>query len=276
MIVMIPVFDWPELLGRQPLAGGLERPQGLGKAEIPVRPHPTLTGYYEAPADREGYVRRLFDNSAEHYDAANRIFSLGSGRWYRRRVVRALPLAANARVLDVAVGSGLIAREIEAALGPRGLVVGLDASFGMLTAARKALRAPLLQGRAEALPIADASVDVLTLGYALRHMADLGATFAEFRRVLRPGGHLLILEIGRPRGRLAHAMAKLWFARLVPALSAVVLPRDKVAPLMRYYWETIVQCVPADAILGELRDAGFRDVELRTSLGVFREFHARR
>ena len=95
----------------------------------------------------------------------------------------------------MAIGTGLVAREAAAILGGTGGVVGLDLSEGMLAEARRSLGVTLVQARAEALPFADASFDFVSMGYALRHVADLARLFAEYRRVLRPGGRLLVLEI---------------------------------------------------------------------------------
>ncbi|MBC9180127.1 methyltransferase domain-containing protein, partial [Pseudoroseomonas ludipueritiae] len=154
-----------------------------------------------------------------------------------------------------------------------GTVLGLDPSAGMLAEAR-ATGAPLLQGRAEQVPLPGASLDMLTMGYALRHVADLGAAFAEFHRVLRPGGRVLLLEIGRPEGRLAHGLARAYLGGVVPALCRLAAPR--AGTLMTYYWDTIEACVPAEAILGHLRGAGFHDVGCETSLGIFRAYTATR
>jgi len=243
----------------------------------PLAPHPVLDGYYGAAGARQGFVRSLFDDTAPHYDRINRAFSLGTGAWYRRRTLRRAGLRAGDRALDVAVGTGLVAREAAALVGEAGLVVGLDLSAGMLAEARRAgLRAPLLQGNAERIPLADASVDFLSMGYALRHVSDLGAAFAEYRRVLRPGGTVLLLEIGRPDGRLAYAAARFYLGRVVPALCRLSAPRGRTDTLMRYYWDTIDGCVPATTILDALRGAGFEQARVETALGVFRAYTARR
>lgn len=198
--------------------------------------------------------------------------SLGSGRWYRRRVLREHGLAPGHRVLDIAVGTGLLALEAAAIVQPDGLVVGIDPSFGMLTQASKSLDQPLVQGRAEALPFADATFDMVTMGYALRHMADFSSVFGEFRRVLKPGGRLVILEIARAENRLVQAAAMLWLGRLIPALCGIMMPRRQGRLLMRYYWDTIEECVPAATIEAELRSAGFAEVTSSATLGVFREY----
>ena len=107
----------------------------------------------------------------------------------------------------------------------------------MLTEARRQdVPAALVQGRAEALPVADACMDLATMGYALRHVADLGAAFQEFHRVLRPGGAVLLLEIARPDGRLAQALARLWLGHAVPWACRMAMPGRRTSALMRYYW----------------------------------------
>uniref|UniRef100_UPI003BAA184B class I SAM-dependent methyltransferase n=1 Tax=Roseococcus sp. TaxID=2109646 RepID=UPI003BAA184B len=150
----------------------------------------------------------------------------------------------------------------------------LDLSLGMLGEARAALPIPLLQSRAEELPLADASVDFVSMGYALRHVTDLGVLFAEFRRVLRPGGRVLVMEIARPESRLGYALTKAYVGGVVPMLSRM-LGRDSRL-LMRYYWDTIDACVPPAEILARLGEAGLAEVSCETELGAFRAYRARR
>ncbi len=239
----------------------------------PVRPHPVLQPWYGDAESRAPFVRALFDATAADYDRANQVLSLGSGAWYRRQALRRAGLRPDMAVLDVAVGTGLLAREAARLAAPGGSVTGVDLSLGMLAEARRqGVPALLVQGRAEALPVADASVDLVTLGYALRHVTDLGTAFQEFRRVLRPGGAVLLLEIAQPDGRLAQALARAWFGRAVPWACRVAMPGRRTATLMQYYWETIEGCVTPETILEQLGRAGFAKVACATALGVFREY----
>ncbi|UFN48242.1 class I SAM-dependent methyltransferase [Roseomonas sp. OT10] len=240
----------------------------------PAAPHPPLPGYYGAPIARVGFLRQLFDDTAPQYDRINRIFSLGTGGWYRRKALARAGLRPGQRVLDVAVGTGLVAREAVRLTGEPDAVLGLDPSGGMLAEARRHLPIPLIQGRAEALPLPAESIDFLSMGYALRHVADLDVAFAEFHRVLRPGGTVLLLEIGRPDGAFAHAAARTYLGRVVPALSRLTAPR--AGTLMGYYWDTIEACVPAATILRHLSRQGFAEVRCETALGLFRAYTARR
>jgi len=238
-------------------------------------PHPTLTEYYPTPAERDGFVQALFDQAAGSYDRINAAFSLGSGAWYRRRALVRAGLRPGQRMLDVAIGTGLVAREGLRILGRREAVTGLDLSEGMLAEARRGLAIPLIRARAEALPLADASFDFLSMGYALRHVPDLGAAFAEYRRVLRPGGRLLLLEIGRPDSPLAYRAARFYLGRVVPALSRLS-GGPRAGLMMRYYWDTIDACVPPATILAALAGAGFAAPRCETQLGLFRAYTASR
>jgi demethylmenaquinone methyltransferase / 2-methoxy-6-polyprenyl-1,4-benzoquinol methylase len=249
-----------------------------GAAPAGAEPHRPLTRWYAEPAERAGFVRDLFNGTAADYDRINGVFSLGTGGWYRRQALRRAGLAPGQRLLDVAVGTGLVAAEAARVLGDPGAVTGLDLSEGMLAEARRRLPGGvrLVQARAEALPVADRSVDFVSMGYALRHVSDLGAAFAEYRRVLRPGGRVLLLEIARPEGRAAQALLKAYLGRVVPALCRWTAPRRRAGQLMDYYWETIEACVPAESILGHLREAGFAEARCDTSLGVFKAYSGRR
>jgi len=125
----------------------------------------------------------------------NDLMSAGLHRLWKAFTLLRAGLAPGMKVLDVAIGTGLVSRQIVRILGARGEVIGIDPSAGMLASAARGLGIGLMRGRAEALPFADASFDFLAFGFALRHVEDMHAAFAEFRRVLRPGGRLLALEI---------------------------------------------------------------------------------
>ncbi|HZH45535.1 MAG TPA: class I SAM-dependent methyltransferase [Roseococcus sp.] len=233
-------------------------------------PHGPLLDYYAAPQDRLRFVRELFDRTATSYDRINDGLALGSGGWYRRRALVQAGLRPGMRLLDVAVGTGAVAREARK-ITPD--VIGLDLSAGMLKVARANLPdLKLIQSEGEALPLGDASVDMVSMGYALRHVGDLGALFGEFRRVLRPGGRVLLLEIARPEGRVARAVARFWLGRVVPALSGLLGAQSRT--LMRYYWDTIEGCVPPAEILRQLERAGFAGVRCDVQLGLMRAYSA--
>ncbi len=246
-------------------------PDSAPHAVLP--PHLPLTAYYADEHERHRFVQRIFDDTAADYDRVEKLLAFGSGPWYRRKALGRAHLKAGDRLVDVGIGTGLVAREALKIIGPDGTLTGVDPSPGMMDQV-KLPGVQLLTGRAEAMPCADASADFVTMGYALRHLSDLSAAFAEFHRVLRPGGRLLVLEITRPQGRLATLAMKTYMRAVVPSIARVVAKRGKTSELWRYYWDTIEACVPPETVLEALRAAGFKRVRRYAELGVFSEYTA--
>ena len=240
-----------------------------------TRPHPPLPEYYDDEIQRQRYVRRLFDETAVDYDRIERILALGTGEWYRRQALKRAGVGSGASVLDVGYGTGLLARQALALIGPQGRLVGVDPSAGML-AQSDLPGVELLDGTAEALPVADASFDFVTMGYALRHIGDVGAAFREFHRVLKPGGSVLILEITRPASVAGTACLKAYMRGLVPLIARAVSRGRDTPELWRYFWDTIEACVPPQRVLDTLLDAGFSGVQRLVELGLFSEYRGRK
>ena len=238
-----------------------------------MRPHAPLAAYYGSDDEHRAYLRRIFDDTASDYDRIERVLAFGSGALYRRAALQRAGLASGAQVLDVGIGTGLVAREALALIGGEGRLVGVDPSAGMMS--QVSLEGvELICGRAEALPRETASSDFVSMGYALRHIDDVGAAFAEFFRVLRPGGRLLVLEISKPAGRVGTALLKTYMRAVVPTIARVVAHRRDTAQLWRYYWDTIEACIAPEQVLGSLRTAGFESVKRHVELGVFSEYTA--
>lgn len=238
-------------------------------------PHPTLTERYATPEAKPEFVDRLFDKGAKHYDGVVDWGFLRSGAGYRRWVQQRHGLKPGHHLLDVACGTGLVAVESAKILGTAENITCLDPSSGMLGVARtKLLSATFVQGRAEAMPFADNSFDFLTMGYALRHVSDLETTFREYRRVLKPGGKLLILEVTKPTGAISGFCFRVYFGRIYPALTQLFTRSADARDMMRYYWETMDACVPPASVLAALTNAGLTEVKRASALGLFSEFTA--
>jgi demethylmenaquinone methyltransferase / 2-methoxy-6-polyprenyl-1,4-benzoquinol methylase len=237
-------------------------------------PHPVLTKYYTRDADRHRFVVTLFDGAARHYDRLCRVALFGGGGRYRRDALQRAGLVRGMRLLDAATGTGLVARAALEILGDRGAVVGLDPSRGMLAVARQSLAIPLVQGRVEELPFERDHFDVLSLGYALRHVADLEEAFLECGRVLKPGGRLLLLEMSRPRSRAAAWLVRTYFQTVLPRAARLLTGSTPAALLMEYYWDTIAECAPPAVVLEALDRGGFVDARRRVLWGVLTEYQA--
>jgi demethylmenaquinone methyltransferase/2-methoxy-6-polyprenyl-1,4-benzoquinol methylase len=249
----------------------------------PLAPHPPLPGFFAGAGEKRAFVRQVFDGAAGSYDRIERLMALGSGSRYRREALDRAGLRPGDRVLDVAVGTGLVAREAIALAGDARLVAGIDPSAGMIAQARSALPpgVRLVRGRAEQLPLADAAFDFLSMGYALRHVADLTVTFGEFLRVLRPGGTACVLELFRPPNPLRRAALRWYMKGLIPALSRLAgggrgEDRGAASRLWRYYWETVETCVEPAVVMAAMTAAGFEGVKKTVRFGVFAEYVGRK
>jgi demethylmenaquinone methyltransferase/2-methoxy-6-polyprenyl-1,4-benzoquinol methylase len=237
-------------------------------------PHPVLKKYYESENERRPFVSALFDNAAKHYDWVCAMGSLGSGRFYRRWVLTQSGLRGGMTFLDIATGTGQVARAATRLLREPRAVVGLDPSAGMLREARKTLAIPLVQGIVEDLPFTTDRFDFLCMGYALRHVTDLGVAFRECRRVLKPGGRLLVLEISLPSSAAGQRVFRLYFERVLPLLTRISTGSAQAELLMKYYWDTIAHCVPSERIIDVLRASGFTGVARRVRGGMLNEYVA--
>ena len=239
-----------------------------------MNPHPVIAAHYARPEDKPAFVQQLFDAGAPHYDAVVDWGFLRSGAFYRRWAQQRHGLRPGMQLLDVACGTGLMTLAAARILGSAATITGVDPSEGMLAVARRRLPARFVAGRAEALPVPDGSFDFLTMGYALRHVSDLRTTFEEFRRVLRPGGRVLILEVTKPANRVGAFLFRVYFQRVFPFLARLFTRSPDTGAMMLYFWETMDACVRPEAVLQELRAAGFTQVARQRMLGLFSEYTA--
>ncbi len=126
---------------------------------------------------RRGWVNSLFNDTAPDYERVVRLLDFGSGARYCHQALLRAGLTTGMRVVDVGVGTGLVAREAARIVGSAHLVTGVDPSSGMLAQAVVPEGVALLEGSAEQLPLPDGEADFLSMGYALRHISDLGLRF---------------------------------------------------------------------------------------------------
>jgi demethylmenaquinone methyltransferase / 2-methoxy-6-polyprenyl-1,4-benzoquinol methylase len=241
---------------------------------VPLPPHTPLESYYGREDERARFVTDLFDGGARHYNRLGVFMAFGSGSWYRRWALKRAGLRPHMRVLDVATGTGLVARAAVKVVGDPRAVVGLDASEGMLREARKSLTGPLVRGQGERVPFASGAFDFVTIGFALRHFADLDVAFREFQRVLKPGGRLLVLEILSGSSPFRRRMLRTYLMHVLPALMTLTTRSPHPRVLSRYYWDTIDACVPPAVIMDSLRRSGFARVDQRVFGGFACEYLA--
>lgn len=226
-----------------------EQPRDL----IPGSDAPLPTG-----ADKTRAVQAMFDVIAPRYDLVNRIMTFRMDVRWRRRAVGSLGLSPGSVVVDLACGTGDLARDLTAG----GLVpVGIDLSFGMLAAAPTPF--PRVQADGLALPLADAAVHGATCGFALRNFTDLAGTLAELARVVRPEGRIALLEVAEPPNAVMRLGHRAYFHHVVPRIGGLLSEADAYAYLPR----SVAYLPEADELVGMIAAAGFTHVRRRLLSG---------
>lgn len=229
-----------------------------------------------AVADKRTRVQKMFAAIAPKYDLNNRLHSFWQDQRWRRKAVRLAEVEWTDRVVDVACGTGDLTQAFVEAIGlrhpekfgrwPNELdeqVVGIDFTFDMLPIAQRksafSFDAPLyLNADATALPLADASADVVSIAFGLRNVQEPARALAEFHRVLRPGGRVIVLEFSQPRNRLIRFFNDLYCAKIMPH-TATWLSGD-ISGAYKYLPMSVATFMNREQTKQALRDAGFVDV----------------
>ena len=206
----------------------------------------------------------MFDAIAVRYDFLNHLLSAGIDRRWRRRAIASLGLTGRERVLDLCTGTGDLAIAAVRAQPPAARVVGVDFAGAMLAIGGQKVGASRLQdaiafvrGDATRLPVADASVDAVTIAFGIRNVEDMSSACREIRRVLKPRGRLAILEFAVPSTPVFR-QAYLWYLRQVlPRIGRAVSRHDGA---YRYLQASIDAFASPDEFVKLLRQNGFVDV----------------
>ncbi|MFC4639910.1 bifunctional demethylmenaquinone methyltransferase/2-methoxy-6-polyprenyl-1,4-benzoquinol methylase UbiE [Deinococcus hohokamensis] len=209
--------------------------------------------------DKSQEVQAMFASIAPRYDLLNRVLSLGVDRSWRREAAQEALALGPVRILDVATGTGDFALELKAR-APQAEVVGSDFVPEMLQLARQKARARQLdltleEGDALNLPYPDASFDTVTCSFGFRNFADYGRGLAEFWRVLRPGGRLVILEFPPPAGGLFGHLFRFYFRQVLPRIGALVSGNGGA---YTYLPESVLAFPDPERLAGLMRATGFR------------------
>jgi demethylmenaquinone methyltransferase/2-methoxy-6-polyprenyl-1,4-benzoquinol methylase len=206
-----------------------------------------------APDERRRRIRQVFDVVAPRYDLMNDLMSFGIHRLWKRTLARRC-VSVSGQIVDLAGGTGDVARLL---VGAGRSVAVCDPSLPMMSAGRRSTDAiHWLAGEAEALPLADASVDLLTVSFGLRNATLLPAALKEIHRVLKPGGRFVCLEFSRPQWWLAPGY-DLYSRLVIPRLGAAVAGQPSA---YHYLIESIRRFPDQQAFASLIGAAGFESV----------------
>lgn len=249
----------------------------MNPASLPPTPTPALTAPVwraddlradpHRDAEKAEKVRRMFGAIAGRYDLNNRLHSFGRDQRWRRIAVREAGLRPGDEVLDAACGTGDLSIAFARAGASR--VVGLDFTPEMLDVARRRTAGAAaseqsiqwVQGDAMALPFDDASFDVVSIAFGIRNVVDPARALVEFRRVLRPGGRLVVLEFSRPRSPIIGAVSDFYTRRIMP-WTATLISADR-SGAYRYLPCSVATFLDREAMVSAIATAGFGAVVQR-------------
>jgi len=244
----------------EPPEASPDGPPAWSKADLAGDPHAT--------PDKAERVRAMFEAISARYDLNNRIHSFGRDVAWRRRAVAEAGLRSGDEVLDVACGTGDLAEALAAAKPSPCRVVGVDFTAGMLEIARHkarrrrtAIEIDYRLGDAMDLEFPDASFDVATIAFGLRNVADPPRAIAEFRRVLRAGGRLVVLEFSEPRIAPIRWFNRLYTEGVMPR-TAAILARDR-SGAYRYLPRSVASFPGVETVGRWIEDAGFEGLRQR-------------
>ena len=221
-----------------------------------------------SPAKKQSYVNQMFATIAPRYDLVTTLLSYGQDRRWKRKLVELADIQPQHQVLDLACGTGDITFLLASRLDSRGKVIGVDITPGMVEVARcKGLHEPRVHfeiGDICQLDYPDASFDRITVGYGVRNVPDIPQLMNEVFRLLRPGGHFLSLDFGKPEGRLYR---RVYLGYLSATGSALGLLLHRDPDVYRYIAESIKHYPGQNGVMNMMGAAGFVGCGLVTFLG---------
>lgn len=217
-----------------------------------------LPGKEEKPK----YVKEKFDEIASKYNLFNDLITFGMHRYWKKFLVTKTGISHDGVVLDLCCGTGDITRYL-ANYAPQGRVYALDFSSEMIKTAQNRLqnkytRLTLMRGDAMKIPISNESMDAVTIGYGLRNVKDLKQCLEEILRILKPGGKLLCLDIGKIRIPIIKQIAQFYLFHVVPQIGQLIMPRQE---MFQYLPHSSINYPSQEKLKDIMYEVGFNKVE---------------
>ena len=232
----------------------------------------TFFGFESVPwEDKADRVRDVFDSVASNYDVMNDLMSVGLHRLWKRHFVAACRLSLGHQVLDVATGTGDIAKLMAKHIGPTGRLICTDINYQMLDAGKRRLLdaglcegLSIVQADAEALPFASAQFDRVTIAFGLRNVTDKDAALRSAYRVLKPGGRFMILEFSHPTNPQFKKIYDAYSFNVIPKVGKWVAGDEES---YQYLVESIRKHPTQEVLKEMLRSAGFAHARYQNLTG---------
>ena len=227
---------------------------------------PTIKPYKAAEGGKKEQVATMFNNISKTYDMLNRMMTMGIDKIWRKKAIRSLRSIAPQLMLDVATGTGDFALESIRILNPK-KIIGVDISAGMLDVAREKISKKGLQDRfevqlgdSEKLQFDDDTFDAVTVAFGVRNFENLEQGLADIRRVLKPGGKAIILELSNPTAFPIKQLYHFHFHKLTPALGKLI---SKDSSAYSYLPESVANFPDGDRFAAITQKVGFKETKVR-------------
>ena len=235
-------------------------------------PHDTVVPFKDSSESKKKQVEKMFDKIAFRYDFLNRFLSAGIDIGWRKKAIKLLLPAKPERILDVATGTGDFALTSYEILKP-GKITGIDISEGMLELGRKKIakagldnRIELLQGDSEAILFEDNSFDAVTVAFGVRNFENLEQGLSEIKRVLKPGGRLIVLECTKPSMPVVKQFYNFYMKSITPKIGKIIANNNDA---YQYLNDSVLQFPEKESFIQILNKSGYRDTFYKTlTLGI--------
>lgn len=237
-----------------------------------IYPHDTIVPFKDSKESKKKQVENMFDKIAFRYDFLNRFLSAGIDVGWRKKAINKLVSAKPENILDVATGTGDFAITSYEILKPK-KITGIDISEGMLDIGRKKVEKAglqqyieLLNGDSEAILFDDNTFDAVTVAFGVRNFENLEKGLAEIRRVLKPGGKLIVLECTKPSAPVIKQLYNFYMKTITPKIGKIIAKNNEA---YQYLNDSVLQFPEKESFIHILNQSNYRNAFYKTlTLGI--------